>query len=249
MELRISPRVRGGTILQWSGQFKPGTVFTVEYSDNGVDFEDLADTYDLSYEDPTPRHFGGHSRVHYRVTAVEPGGAQQSVARQALGNLTPAEWGMVSVLRRNEELQSSKMGRCGWLLKRRHWGEACPDCRDPYTGDEIPERACATCYGVGLVGGYHTPVLFRIRELGRAPRRIKVEAGTGTSDPQTLAATASACYWVDANDLWISADTDERYYIQESKAAGIRGVPTVYETLELRRINPGDIAYAVPRPA
>lgn len=223
-------------------------MFTVAYSDSGVDYEDLHDTYDTAYEDLVPRHFGGHSRVHYRVTAVQPDGKQFSVARQALSNLSPADWGIISTLRRNEELQAEKMGRCGWLFKRKHWGTPCPHCRDPYTGDAIPERACSVCYGTGKVGGYHTPVRFRIRETDRQPRRIQLENGVGTTDQQSLIVTASACYWVDTNDVWVDADSDERFFIQTAKTTHYRAVPVVYASLEIRRANPGDIVYALPRP-
>jgi hypothetical protein len=171
------------------------------------------------------------------------GNVYASNVKNAFGNLSNRDSSIVSeILRKEYMYMRTYTGICGCLLKRRHWGTACTECLDFDTGD-ITSGQCDVCYGTGVVGGYFDPVSYYISESGNAPKRIEQSQAGGTSENAVTVARGIVCPCVDTKDVWVNGQTDERYMVQKVKTISYRGVPVIYDSIELRLIPTTDIIY------
>ena len=205
--------------------------------------------------DPTQRLWGMSSTLHYRLVLTTAVASYTSVAANVYGDFSKEQWLLVREELRKEQLMMRRfVGIHGWLLKARRYGTRC-DCVSTEDG-EIGNSSCATCYGQGLVGGYHPPVPFTYSTFvgGGGPgtkERVAYNESRGTTRPVTERGRVLATIPVVARDAWVVSGSDERYYIHEvTDLVCVQGVPIVYQ-LEFRLAPKSDILYAFPitRPA
>lgn len=152
------------------------------------------------------------------------------------------------IIRKEHLLQRKRAGTKGWLLKRRLWGERCPnDCVDELT-NQINAPDCPLCFGTGLLGGYYDPFEYWI--IMNPTQRIKKldpEAGLVTTIIETVRALAYPS--PATNDVWVHAHTDQRYNILSdiSAIARHRGIDLVLN-LRLQERSRNEPVYKVPVP-
>jgi hypothetical protein len=169
-----------------------------------------------------------------------------SIPEQALGVLQKENYLVMKEIVRKEYLNLKKKGGIqGFLLKRKEWGETCPDCTG-YDIEEVINGSCPICYGTGITGGYYAGIEYWISITPNARDRSVNEGGLGTMNPQTRMARGVAYPWIDSGDIWVDAQTNERYIIRKIQhVAEMEGKPIVYN-LQLNRLPETDISMDIP---
>lgn len=249
---------RGGTLLIWDLSLpatklvSPPYSFSVEASLSGVgDWIPVATVADgNSFTiDPQRRVWAKNNRLHYRVSLALPEGATASTqVKQANGNFTQRDARLAAEIVRKELLNLEKFaGTCGYLYKRRHWGTKCSACTDFNTG-EVKNSNCQVCYGTGFQGGYFAPVPYFVVQSAKTHRRASVETPRGTTEDQVESMRGVACPWIDSYDVWFNAATDARYVIHSVKELRHRGIPVVFDPIEMRLAPATDPVHNIPRP-
>jgi len=169
-----------------------------------------------------------------------------SIPQQALGVTQKENYLMMKEIVRLEYLNLKKKGGIhGFLLKRKEWGEKCPDCTG-FDIEEVIHGSCQECFGTGIVGGYYPGIDYWVSiSLNKRDRKID-ENGLNMMNPQTRIGRGVAYPWVDSGDIWVDSQTNERYIIRTIKhEAEIEGKAIVY-TLMLNLLPNTDISMDIP---
>lgn len=258
--VEVFNRARGGTVVQWAVDPRSGIggakqVFRVEVSLSGVgNWEVVGEVVDhYLIVDPVQRIFGKNSRVSYRVAALVPGGDPLfSPVKHGTGNLRGSDLRTAMLMvRREEEAYRLRTGQCGYLYKRRHWGQDCERCRNFDTGQVTINPGCPTCYGTGFTDGYFNPVEYWVSESAKAQKsgqRLMVDMIRGTVSDEQVFRRGIACPQISSRDVWIDGDTDVRYYVDMVLPIEMRGVPLFYDPIGMRPAPATDLIYDLPRP-
>ncbi len=182
----------------------------------------------------------------YRVILTDGSGRKytsQPVNMQT--NWDVYDWSRCKAILAKENLLLKKAGTPGWLLKRRIWGERCPECTDPNTG-AIVKPNCLNCYGTGITGGYYPALHFPVVDNpSKRITRLTQNQGLVTAVPTTVRAQAWA--QPDPNDIWVSDGTQTRWRIEGdiTKQASWRGVDLVFD-VRMTQLPISDISYLIP---
>jgi len=250
-------RSRGGNLVAWemhpSFQLPDGAGFEVEFSTSGVD-PDWALVWQGSgdqflVEDPIRRSYGMSDAGFYRVRTFSGVPEYVSEVVQAGGDLSRAEQLILRAITDKERLRMEKRGgTCGYLYKRRVWGDKCLTCTDPDTGEVVKAR-CTECYGTGIVGGYFTPVAYwTIPSNPRKTRGYRVDPDRGGVDDQIEYFRGLNCPWLSSGDVWVNYKNDRRYIVHAISDLQYAGTVWGFDPIEMRLVPSSDIIYDLPRP-
>ena len=247
----FTPSVRGGTIaaywLDQTTEAEGPYDFYLEWAEHPeADFIEVAGPSDSGVlVDGTARRYSKLQHSVYRVRLDAATGTYYSDEMYATGNLNRHDFLIAREIVRREYLAlASYTGTQGMLLARKQWGELCPRCTD-YDTDMPSDAHCPVCYSVGFTGGYHnlSTLWFGEERIGLRAAR---QDGVGVRADQKQAVRAVACPFLTAKDVWVNLSTDERWSIEsKQELASLRGKPLIYG-VEIRLIEPGNIAYDVP---
>lgn len=262
--IKIWNMVTGGTQLFWGlttrAFFKGRHHFFVDYGRDGTDDwialneEPIVD--DCFFQDNCRRHWGDMITHSYRVRLIlpdEPGcPVFTSQPQTADGNLPKRDWLQLREMVRKEYLQQRKQGGTGegvpgFLLKRKHFGQGCPDCLD-WNTREVTDSNCGTCYGVGIVGGYYPGIEYWLTPQGAWTRSLEL----GDQGPRGLSSDIAERHRailfprIDTKDIWVNGRNDARHVIRKWKViAQFKGIPFLADA-ELRLAHATDTVYNVP---
>lgn len=172
------------------------------------------------YIDDAKYRYGMVSDVWYRVRAVltDPLGVKpdieyESAPAQLQGALTDRAYLVAkNILRAFYKQLMKGGGQQGFFMKRKIWGDPCPNCVD-FDVDTVVNAHCGICYGTGIVGGFHEGMEFWVMPKPVQGRQRSISA-IGTTDDYTLSAECAAYPWVDAEDMWVDAKTNERFLVK-----------------------------------
>ena len=208
---------------------------------------------DCCYIDPCQRDVTDGYDVMYRVRMVIPLSTGECLVYKSepvgtFGRLDKSDWLKARDIIRREYLQQQKIeGTRGFLLKRKKFGVRCQRCTD-WDTKEVTDSNCPSCYGTGLVGGYYAGIEYWMTLQSNWGRRLTVAAeprGTHDSGAYRLA----RCIFyppIDTRDIWVRADNDARYIIDNYTAiAEMRGLPLVVMA-QIRLAPASDVIYNVP---
>ena len=137
-----------------------------------------------------------------------------------------------------------------YILKRRLFGEACPDCLDYQTGDSTDDN-CPTCFGTKIVDGYYDPEGCVYGELQPASRRTAVdpELRRGTLDlGESVTVTMLGAPRLMQNDVLVARKSDERYYVHKITEVSLVESIAVMVDVEIRSAPYSDIIYSFEIP-
>jgi hypothetical protein len=197
----------------------------------------------------TPVVLAPGSFKFFRVKLTTPRGVYYSAPIGKEGVLNRRDWLMAREIVRKERIRYKFSGVPGYLLKPRVGGEVCPRCLDPMT-DEPTDMNCPVCYGTGKRCGYYEPIACQpvIFQGHVSNADLSDDAiGRPINDIQKIGRflLSPPAY---SRDIWINANTDERYVIREiSHEVKIKDVPLVAKAkFVLLPVN--DAAYNVPIP-
>lgn len=246
--VRVTPTIAFGTRIEWvlHPNFRdPGPyTFQLQAGRTGLagadDWESVGlsavDTFFLL--DDQQRVYGKTNWTHYRICLSTPLDTYFSPPVAADGDLDSKdrrEWR--TIIKTWQRLFKLKTGQDGYLLKRKLFGEPCPEACVDFQTQEITDPECDTCYGTGFIQGYFDPVPCVYASLGTRVSHNERDAGQsrGTiNDMLRVRATMLGVPQVFENDVWVDKKTDRRWYIHQiQNRIEIRGVAAVIDC-ELR---------------
>jgi len=255
-EIYVDHIPRGGSVIYWGLRrdfcdMGPYT-FQLQWGETVEgDFIDAGDpVVDQYYATDTLRRVWAKSiESYYRIVLTTAEGTYTSFPQQANGRWDKRDWLIARDIMRKEQLLMRKFtGWDGVLLKRKIWGETCPECTD-WDTQEVNEGKCTTCYGTGKVGGYWSGYNTWAYEMQAGPtQRNKTwpDDATYIHEDQTLQMRMSAYPHLATYDVFVEKDSGRRYVIRNiAVAAEIRGMPLI-NIAEFRLAPTTDIIYDVP---
>lgn len=199
--------------------------------------------------DDEKRLYGTQAWTHYRIRLLDRDGVEYwSEPTSILQSLPWRDWVKIENLVRKERLRLRMgAGTEGFLLKRRVYGDPCPLCLDFQTG-ESTNSACSRCYGTKLDGGYFPAIPCVYAEISVGEVRYHVEAERGSVGNPPAVAIMLADPILFEEDVWVEADTDQRWYVHSIKPRmEVRGRAVIQEvTMTLAEFN--DRIYQFPVP-
>lgn len=242
-----------------SSNFKPRGLsmeFHVDVADSS-----LADWLEITtapivdacvYIDKEKRRYNMVSDIWYRVRLIlkDPAGVipdktLESTPAQLNGSLTDKAWllGRAVIMSFYKNMKKGG-GQQGFFLKRRIWGDRCPECVD-FDVENVVNGHCRVCYGTGIVGGYHPGIPFWVMPSTVQGRSRKV-GSSGVADDYGLSAECAAYPWIDSYDIWVDAKSNERFLIKTvSHVLEFERKPVVL-ALSMVKIANTDIALDIP---
>jgi hypothetical protein len=247
-EVIVLPTIAFGTRVQWTlhPQLRdPGPYeFALEWGRTGLpdadDWEQIGDSaYNVFFMvDDEQRVYGKTNWTHYRVRMTTPLATYYSRPTPADSTLSfsdRARW--AAMVRAQQKLLRMEHGVNGYLLKRKLFGEPCPEnCVDELT-QEITNPQCPTCHGTGFLNGYFEPVDCVYAALSQKVSRNELDGGKArgtTDDMLRVKATILAVPQLFSYDVWVDHAKDARWFIHTiQNKAEYKGVAIVYE-VELR---------------
>lgn len=246
----INFSTNGGTVVTYwlSPNFnRPGPYqFFLEWAENpNADFVEVAGPTTGNYlTDNQRRKWSKLFHSVYRVRLDTPSEQFFSDPVYPFSNLNYHQFLTAKEIIRREYLRLIKYaGTKGYYLARKQWGEICSNCVDFNTG-MVTKSDCLECFGTGFVGGYHSPSVLYIDD-GLVSSRAQRDPIRSVIAERRMTARAVACPYVTSKDVWVNADTDERWSIEAIREIGALGRPLIYQ-IELRLIEPDNIIYQFP---
>lgn len=217
--------------------------------DNSDDWSDVGPPgQDVTYLlDSSQRLWGASSTLHYRVVLTTSEATYISPTANVFGDLTVEQWLLIRELVRKEQLMLRRfVGVNGFLLKARRYGPIC-SCTNENTG-EVNDSNCSSCYGVGIVGGYHPPI--PLTYFDTAPtetyERVDYNESRGTVRDTHESGRALALTPIVHKDAWVAIGSDERYKFHRIRElVAFQSMPIVY-SCELRMVPRSNVLYTFP---
>jgi hypothetical protein len=258
IDVFFNPIVTGSVLVEWAlekdfvaGAEGPFT-FILErgYAANDDNFVPVAQTTDQPWAyDNDPQLPDKGTDVFYRVKLIDGAGQEYLSQATAVGTY----WNRYDytlareIIRKEHLLQRKRAGVRGWLLKRRVYGESCPVCVDPDTG-QINNPQCPVCFGTGITGGYYDAFEYWVI-MNPSQRLGKVDAEQGLITATMETVRAMAYPRPDMNDVWVHAHTDQRFLVQGdvTALARHRGIDLILN-LRLDERDRTEVIYKVPVP-
>lgn len=255
--LRVTPTITGGSRIEWrlhprfndpgpySYRLEVGRTGLPEADDWEIVGSPAEDAYYL-IDDEGQRVYGKTNWTHYRVVVSTPQGTYPSPPIRADGDLSSRDrrtWR--TILKTWQRLLELRIGQEGYLLKRRLFGELCPNEDVDFQTREILDPHCDVCYGTGFVGGYYEPYPCFYAALDtRASHNNRETRSRGTvDDALRVKATMLGVPQVFEGDVWVDKATDRRWYIHQiQNKIEVRGVAAVIDC-ELRLAPYTDVIY------
>lgn len=181
--------------------------------------------------------------IYYQVTVTPPSGFANAFVSEA----TPVEPGLDRRTRlfKRKILHDQAVGyrRLNGVplivLKRRRWGDRCPECYDPVTKEATLEH-CPICYGTAFTGGYWTPTLIRGRREAAA-----VESNItshGDSDIKLNDFNVLDYPLVEYKDVIIDVVRNDRYQVQRVHHTELKSV-TVHQKITASLLGRNSVEY------
>ena len=207
--------------------------------------------------DPAQRHWDHLADFYYRIRLVLPNEKPDangdcphynSAPQQANGLWSKRDWLVAREIARKEYLQQRKgpnKTAVGYLLKRRRFGEPCPQCLD-YNTREVASSSCPNCLGTGITLGYYPAIDYTLTFMNTPDREFKRDPQVALRNDIVREGRAVAYPFLDTNDVYFRRDSGERFYINKiNNAAEVGGIPIVV-LVELRLAPVTDIIYTIP---
>jgi len=257
--VHVSYLIRGGTRVCWQllSTFSDPLPYTFQLqvgqsgNPDADDWADVGTSMENTFYavDGVKRVYGKTQYTHYRVKMTTSLGTYYSDPVASGGILPPRDWRLASEIVRKEKLRFRYTSQDGYLLKRRITGVPCTQCLDLQT-DEVTNPDCTECYGTGLQCGYFYPMGCIWVDLAPKTRRKHIDDAGMRRTVNDIVVTGRMLMMplLQETDVWVSRETDDRYYIQKIQdVAEIRGVPLV-ANVELRPAPYTDIIYTIAIP-
>lgn len=203
-----------------------------------------ADTFFFNDESPGP--YGITTRIWYQVQATPLSGAINSVLsdpHSVSSNKYDAKNKILRKARRDLSITLSKLsGVRITILKRRRFGERCPDCYNPQTKDVVTS-SCVTCYGTSYRGGYYEafPTWAKIDPVSTQ----EIFDRSGPSEVAMFGVTILDYPLVELDDVIVENSTNRRFVVKRKASTESRGA-VVHQDLQVSELSRAAVEYSIP---
>lgn len=205
---------------------------------------------DWTWLDASQYKYDYMTEVWYRVVLVDGDAAEHAGDPAMIGTvLDRRDWVLAKeACRRSQQKMRLRSGRPGHIYKRRGWGTLCTACGDAITEQETNSQ-CPTCYGVGIVGGYHPPISMWVEMHNEDLRRLTDDKDSlryALKHP-TLAINFPK---IVPYDIWRDANSGKMWAVQPTvlSVASIRGL-SILAGFQLQPIEVSDVVYQLTEPS
>jgi hypothetical protein len=158
---------------------------------------------------------------------------------------------MAAEVIRKEFLRARFAGVAGWLLRRKSYGGKSKQTLrniDPVTGGAITDTKQAD-YGVGLDGGYFSPVPCMYTSDNGAQTKRLDPGGAGVMELFSVVARFPGYPLLDVRDVVCDARDGTRYSVEAVNTTLFPGsYITIFQIATLNLIPNTDTVYAIPIP-
>jgi hypothetical protein len=257
-EIRIIPRVVGGTVVAWdynqaAGLSSPRFQVQVGRADAPDDeWQPLSPWLNRTYffVDPIRRDAGFYRRTYYRIAVKSGSQIRFSAVRPADSQLVNAgQQRDYNEIIRREQMRANDRNSptsVGYLLKVRYHGDPCPECTDPDTGQSY-KSDCSRCFGVGYDKGYYPPFPCFHVDLGPMDHHLKMYEEQGPAIEGGVRAIRylnipSVHPW----DVWVDKASDHRFLIGQIKPITTFGVHPLICNAAASQLPFSDPVYKIP---
>jgi len=190
---------------------------------------------------------GKNMLTHYRVMLYTPTGTYLSNPTPVWGNLNSIDFKYAQELTRKERIRLRSVSVPGYLLRRLRYGTISTVGTDLLTR-EVVRTDISTTWGTPFDIGYHPPIPMDIDPTygPNTENRGGGDIQTNNTLIRQMNARVLAQPDVAFEDVWVNAQTDERWLIQVVKpVAAVRGIPIVRE-LAMNLIPRTHVIYKIP---
>lgn len=183
--------------------------------------------------------------IYYQLTVTPPSGLANAFQSEP----TPVEPGLDRRTRllKRKILHDQAVGykRLNGIrlavLKRRRWGDRCPQCYDPVTKESTLEH-CPTCFGTAFLGGYWAPTYIRGRREAAAVETAMT--AHGDSDQKINDFNVLDYPLVEYKDIIIDLARNDRYQVQRKHATELKSVP-VHQKITASLLGRNSVEYDI----
>ena len=148
---------------------------------------------------------------------------------------------------RREQVRFNYTGLYAYLLKRKNYNPAATNDVDPVTGEAVIDSSAGS-YGVGIQGGYYSPVLIRLSIENREVKEDYDETGHGIIRHETVATRAAGFPFIDQHDIVVTPD-GKRYIVKSPGNKFFPGTTMILLQLSVMNSVPStDTVYHIPVP-
>lgn len=181
--------------------------------------------------------------IYYQITVTPPSGSANAFTSEP----TPVEPGLDRRTRllKRKILHDQAVGykRLNGIplivLKRRRWGDRCPDCYDPVTKESTLEH-CPACYGTAFLGGYWAPTLIRgRREAASVESQVTAH---GDSDVKMNDFDVLDYPLIEYKDIIVDLVRNDRYQVQRVHHTELKSV-TVHQKVSTSLLGRNSVEY------
>ena len=246
--ISVTPTIKQGTRVEWGllSSFRdPGPYqYTLQVGRTGNPRADDwvnvgTPAYDVFYmEDDQQRVYGMTNWTHYRLRVVTGLNTYYSAPIPVNSALSRRDRMVyLALLKTWSQNMRLNIGQEGYLLKRKLFGEPCPDSPPDWQTGEVTKPGCLTCFGTGFTGGYFAPIpcVYAAMDPNATHNQLDTPTARGTIDDEMrVTARMIAVPQMFENDVWVDKAQDTRWIIHKIKnIVEVRGVPVVCQ-VELR---------------
>lgn len=246
--LQATIRYDNARVLSWTlttgAAYPADSILQVENARAGGPWEVLDNSLFDScfYIDTRRRNYNKYMNECYRLRLILPTTGEEyvsDVVQAGKFEAYPFSSEAENVIKQAEKAIELS-GVTGVLLKKKHWGERCPECTD-FAGQTTVNEHCPWCLGTGFKGGFYNGIsMSLIKEKIEAD---ELQAAAGVEASEVVDGRCIAYPWVRYGDVWVEDKTNKRYLI--SKATPIssyKQVPLIYG-IRMSRIEYTDVMY------
>ena len=246
--LQTTIRYDNARVLTWTltpgAVFPADTILAVENSRTGGTWETLAENVFDScfYIDTRRRNYNKFMNECYRLRLIVPTTGEEyvsDVVEAGKFEAYPFSSEAENVIKQAEKAIELS-GVTGVLLKKKHWGERCPECTD-FDGQNTVNEHCPWCLGTGFKGGFYNGISMSL--IKEKIDNDEAQSEPGIEDSETIQGRCIAYPWVRYGDVWVEDKTNKRYMIHKATPiSSYKQVPLIYG-LQMNQIEYTDVMY------
>ena len=256
--VHVYPRVYGNTVVAWdaSGVIEDPSDLEAQieisrYGVTNVNAWTIVQAYAANtgiWTDTSQHIYGTSDNLYYRVALrlpdnsvvrSEPVRTQDSIPK-------PLKATFNEILRRWENRGRRGELRRGRILKSIRYGNRCTSCRDRDSSVQLVSQ-CATCYGVGWVGGYYIVPKCVYAEMSpvEVDENFSIDRGFHSDGPKAQIKLMNIPQLY-PGDVWVEDATDHRWLLGAMVHAQTVGTVELLTTIQTARFDFTHVVYQFP---
>lgn len=154
---------------------------------------------------------------------------------------------IASEVTRREHVRFNYAGIYAYLLKRKSYSPAATNDVDPVTGEAVIDSSSSS-YGVGVVGGYYTPILCRFSIESRQVNEDYDQQGKGVAHLEVVKIRSVGFPFIEQHDVFTTSD-GKRYIVTDPGNKFFPGTTLILlQTSSLRLVPDTDTIYSIDVP-